>query len=533
MLRATSSSLWSGFNRAAERFPVRPALLAGGETLSYGELSELARRIAATLQARAESSGPALSAVLSDRSPTGFAGVLGTLMSGRGYVPLNSAFPGSRTRLMFELSGCRSLIADRASLDMLGSVLDGADDAVLVVIPDLDDVGELGRRWPSHLVLGAQDLEPSERWVEPASDPAGIAYLLFTSGSTGNPKGVAVTHDNVRAFLEHVLGRYDLGETDRFSQTFDTTFDLSVFDLFAAWECGAAVCCPSRRELLNPALFIEQAEISVWFSVPSLAVFMKRFDALAPGAFPSLRLSLFCGEPLPASVAAAWATAAPGSLVENLYGPTELTIACTVYRWRGERSFAECENGIVPIGKPFAGMHCLVVDEQLREVEPGQDGELLMTGRQMTPGYWNDPARTAEAFVVPPERAEVHYRTGDRVRRGTADAPMTHLGRLDSQIKIRGHRAEISEIEAVVRDACGHDGVVGVPWPVTDSGCDGVQVFIQAPPMDVATLREEVAALLPEYMVPGRFHFLDSLPLNVNGKFDRRALAERLERQSG
>jgi acyl-CoA synthetase (AMP-forming)/AMP-acid ligase II len=174
-------------------------------------------------------------------------------------------------------------------------------------------------------------------------------------------------------------------------------------------------------------------------------------------------------------------------------------------------------------------MTVLVADENLEAVAPGQDGELLVKGPQTSLGYWKDPEKTARAFVEPPNTSGVYYRTGDRVRRPSAAGPLTHLGRMDSQIKIRGHRVELGEIEAVVRAACGLDGVVAVPLPVTENGCDGVEVFIQSEREDVESLREAVAEKLPDYMVPRRFHFLERLPLNVNGKFDRKALAERLK----
>ena len=148
-----------------------------------------------------------------------------------------------------------------------------------------------------------------------------FAYLLFTSGSTGRPKGVGVTHANATAFLHAVGERYDFGPDDRFSQTFDMTFDLSVFDMFVAWSAGGCLCVPTQRQLIKPGRFIEDHELTVWFSVPSTGVFMRRLGELKEGRYPSLRWSLFCGEPLPVAVADAWARAAPASTVENLYGP--------------------------------------------------------------------------------------------------------------------------------------------------------------------------------------------------------------------
>ncbi len=174
-------------------------------------------------------------------------------------------------------------------------------------------------------------------------------------------------------------------------------------------------------------------------------------------------------------------------------------------------------------------MNVLVTDHNLNEVAPGEEGELLMNGPQMSPGYWRDPEKTAAAFVVPPGKSDVYYRTGDRVRRPTENRPLTHLGRTDFQIKVLGHRVELGEIEAVVRKVAGLDGVIAVGWPVTVSGAGGIEVFIEGEVKEKDALRGAVGAALPEYMVPKRFHCMNRLPRNVNNKFDRKAMLKLLE----
>jgi acyl-coenzyme A synthetase/AMP-(fatty) acid ligase len=290
------------------------------------------------------------------------------------------------------------------------------------------------------------------------------------------------------------------------------------------WEAGAVLVCPSRADLVNPAGFIQRDELTTWFSVPTVAMFMRRLGSLAPDAFPSLRWSLFCGEPLPAAVAEAWAAAAPGSTVENLYGPTELTVACAVHRWDPDASPRQCIHGVVPIGEPFAGLDGIVVDASLKEVPPGAQGELLVAGDQVTLGYWNDRERTDAAFVTPPGRTETFYRTGDLVTRADPGSPLCYLGRLDHQIKILGHRVELLEVEAALRSASGRDAVAAVGWPRTESGAGGVVAFVAGGGVDVQTTRATLASRLPPYMVPRRIHTLPELPLNANGKIDRGAL---------
>lgn len=522
-------ALWTGFMRSAERFPERPAVFVEDRTILYHELRELAIHIAATLQAHPEFSKVPLTAVFGYRSPIAFAGILGALLAGNGYVPLNRTFPMERTELMFELSECRSIIVDHGSLPQLAKLLNRTQQALLVILPDSSEVPEYREQWPRHVFLGLKDLSCAASWSEPAGALNAIAYLLFTSGSTGIPKGVMVSHRNVMSFLNYMVDRYEIIEQDRLSQMFDMTFDLSVFDMFAAWERGACVCCPSQKTLIKPGKFIRDGQLSIWFSVPSTIGFMKQFGMLKPGLYPSLRLSLFCGEPLPVTAASAWHEAAPNGIVENLYGPTELTIACTLYRWDSVRSSGESEFGIVPIGYPYPGMNVLVADEKLNEVGAGQEGELLMNGPQMSLGYWKSPEKTASAFVIPPGKTEVYYRTGDRVRQPISGGPLTHLGRVDFQIKVRGYRVELGEIEAVVRQCSGLDGVIAVGWPRTSSGYGGIEVFLEGKVEQKDLLRNAVAGLLPEYMVPRRFHCMDRLPRNVNDKFDRKAMLTLLE----
>ena len=522
--------LWSGFLQSSAKFPDRPAIDMAGCSVTYEELARRAMSLAATLQAKAPSDAVPLTAVLVYRSATAYAAVLGTLMAGHGYVPLNPMFPAERTRLMLERSMCRSVIVDGASEAQLDSLLANTASPLVVVCPDRADVAELAAKFTTHRIVGAKDLLSFERWHPVKVDTNSMAYLLFTSGSTGQPKGVMVSHRNVLSYLDFIVPRYGISEQDRCSQTFDMTFDLSVHDMFVTWEKGACLCCPTYKELIKPGTFIVDAKLTIWFSVPSVAVFMKKLGMLKPGMYPVLRLSLFCGEALPLEITKSWAGAAPNSVIENIYGPTELTIACTAYRWDNARSPSECEHGIVPIGRPFAGLEARVVDEHLREVEPGADGELLMGGSQLALGYWQDADKTAAAFVARPGSDKMFYRTGDRVRRPVGAAPFIYLGRLDHQIKIMGHRVELGEIEAVIRDEAGVDAVVALGWPINASGASAIEAFLQAnEELDVALVQQRLGARLPAYMVPRRLHILSHLPLNSNGKYDRKALLNRLK----
>jgi amino acid adenylation domain-containing protein len=526
---ATPRPLSSGFLASSDRYPERIALEVGGENFSYSQLREQACSLAATLQKYLPATDAPLTAILAHRSVNAFSGILGALFRGHGYVPLNPNFPTERTAAMLERSGCSSIVVGKEAIPALEELLPGTSRPLLVVLPASTDTTELRTRFPDHTFVSGHDLCAASDWKPVEVDPTDTAYLLFTSGSTGHPKGVPVTHANICRFLDVVTERYGINEYDRFSQMFELVFDLSLFDLFVAWERGACVCCPSRGDAQLPAKFIIDSKITVWFSVPSLAISMKRLRMLEAGLYPGLRLSLFCGEALLEDVVEHWAKAAPHSVIENLYGPTEVTLACTCYRWNPHESPNESEHGIVPIGEPFPGMTAIVVDENLHEIAHGQAGELLLSGPQVAPGYWKDTQKTAAAFVVPPGMNSLFYRTGDLVQRPRADQPMKYLGRIDQQIKIRGNRVELGEIEAVLRDVAGVDIAVAIGWPVTPAGADGIVAFIGSPNTDLDSIREKARRKLPAYMMPREIHPADDIPLNPNGKVDRKALIERLD----
>jgi amino acid adenylation domain-containing protein len=493
------------FLRSAEAHPERPALEVARSTLTYAQLRRRALGIAQLLLTHETRSGPQLTAVFASRSAGTFAAILGILLRGHGYVPLNPRFPTLRNRDMVERAGCRVLLVGEEQLGAAREVVDGlAEPPTLLVVDEAEEL---------------------EETALPSCGPETPAYLLFTSGSTGRPKGVLVRQANVAAFLDAIAARYDLRETDRLSQLFDLTFDLSAFDMFAAWQHGACVCCPNAGQLLRPSEFVREAELTVWFSVPSAAMFVDRLGGLEPGMFPTLRLSLFCGEALPADLADGWASAAPSSTVDNLYGPTEATIACTAHRW--ELNATPGANGFVPIGEPLGATEAHVVDEEFRAVPPGKPGQLFLSGPQVVEGYWEDPAATARAFITMEGNGR-GYLTGDRVVRPSPGAPLQYLGRIDSQTKILGHRVELEEVEAVVREVARADAVA-VGWPLTPSGAAGIVAFIADTSLDKVGLRRALSARLPDYMVPRELRLVQELPLNVNGKRDRKALLSTLE----
>ncbi|MFE1775475.1 amino acid adenylation domain-containing protein [Streptomyces sp. NPDC059008] len=513
MVTVPDRRLGVGLLQHADSLPDHVALSLDGREYSYHEVAETARRWAAAI-VEAAGPRPRRVGVLAARSPAAYLGVAAALFAGAAFVPLSRHLPLRRTRTMLERSAPDALIVDAASLPQLPQLLDGLPRRPAVLLPDSAPtslVGGLG----DGPVLHAADLAGVTGLEQlPEPEPGEAAYVLFTSGSTGEPKAVPITHANIRSFLTVNQDRYRITPRDRLTQIGEQTFDLSVFDLFMAWENGARVCVMDPQELSWPFDYLERQQITVWFSVPSVAAALRRRGLLTPGSMPTLRWSLFCGEALPQATAEAWQAAAPASVVENLYGPTELTIACTAYRWDPYTSPAQCVHDNVPIGRPYPGLHTLIVDEDLTPVADGATGELCVAGPQTTPGYWQAPRLNAERFF---ERdGHRYYRTGDLVR--THHDQLICIGRNDHQVKIDGYRIELGEIEAVLRRA-GAVEAVCLMWP------DAATITaVLSGAADPAAVSEASARSLPSYMLPASVHTIETMPLNPHGKVDRTAL---------
>ncbi|WP_078857272.1 amino acid adenylation domain-containing protein [Streptomyces sp. NBRC 109706] len=477
------------FLRGLALAPDAVALRVGPTEVSYRALHERALALAGTLLADARRP-PRRVGLLADRDVDGYAGVLAAGYAGAAVVPLNPSFPAERTRTMIEAAEVDALLVDAGGRDLLPG-LAGALDGVRVV------EGPTG--------------PPLERPRTPGPDET--AYILFTSGSTGRPKGVPVRHRNVGAYLRFVHDRYAFTPDDVFSQTFELTFDLAMFDMFAAWGSGGTLVSMPARAFLTVPDFVARHGLTVWFSSPSVISLLRRVRALRPGALAGLRLSLFCGEPLLARDAADWQLAAPDSRLENLYGPTELTISCTVHRWDPATSPAACVNDMVPIGTPHPGLRVLLADAEGRPTEG--EGELCVTGDQMFPGYL-EPADDTGRFLD--HAGERWYRTGDLARR-LPDGELACLGRRDHQVKINGVRVELAEVESGLRRCAGVTDAVAV-------AVDGeLFAFYLGTPRPAPELMEELGTFFPRQLIPLGYRHLDAFPLNANRKTDRPALA--------
>ncbi|MCY0927957.1 AMP-binding protein [Streptomyces sp. H27-H1] len=519
-------TLYDWFARSLETHPDSPALEVLGQTYSYRYLDERAVAVAGALLRAGGGIPPERIALLASRSLTAFAGYLAGLRLGATITPLNPAYPAERNRAVWELARADVLLADEAgSVQLTGADPTGHADGgpVLLRLTDSATV---------ELPADAAGLPPR------TTGPADVAYVLFTSGSTGRPKGVPIRHGNLAPYIAHNIERFEVGPGCRVSHTFDLTFDPSVFDLFVTWGGGATLVVPRRSELLEPVRYVVERAVTHWFSVPSVVSVSSSLGKLPAGEATGLRYGIFIGEQLTDRQARLWAAAAPSARIENVYGPTELTVACTQFRLSEDvDQWPATSNGTIPIG-PVYGF----LDHVILGVDgfPSAEGELCVRGAQRFDGYL-DPADDRGRFLAFDHEsglpAEVYqgaapltpqhwYRTGDRVRH--EDGALVHLGRLDNQVKVRGYRIELGEIESALRanpdlaDAV----VLAVPGPVETE----LVACYTGEPLKATDVMLWLRKRVPVHMVPRRYEHLDAMPLNPNGKIDRPALAAAFTR---
>ncbi|MEE1806584.1 amino acid adenylation domain-containing protein [Streptomyces sp. BE133] len=513
MDQTSAHALYDRFLRGLARSPHGVAIRAGDHSLTYTELYERALTWAGSLLAGLPER-PAAVGVLAAKGIDAYTGILACLFTGVTMVPLQPAFPVLRTRQMLEAAGVQALIVDGEAATALARLR--AHGVELPALLDSDRSGDGQVIAP----------DPALRLPRPcAVAPDDVAYVLFTSGSTGRPKGVPVTQANGAHYFGLLDSRYDFGPDDVFSQNFDLNFDCAVFDVFCAWGAGATLVAVPASAYLNLPEFVAEQGITVWFSTPSVISLVRRTGGLGDGELPSLRWSFFAGEAVTIRDVEDWQRAAAKSSVENLYGPTELTITITHHRWSPEESLRIATAGVVPIGQVHPGHEWLVVDES---GEPRtEEGELCIAGPQLTAGYL-DPADDADRFLV--RKGLRYYRTGDRVRQAEG-GQLLYLGRLDQQVQVRGVRVELAEIDEALRGCPGVED--GVAVPVRSGESVELVAFHTGEAVPAVTLARELSRSLPRAVIPRHFLHTAEFPLNPNRKIDRRALIRLAEERLG
>jgi acyl-coenzyme A synthetase/AMP-(fatty) acid ligase len=286
-----------------------------------------------------------------------------------------------------------------------------------------------------------------------------------------------------------------------------------------------------ETKVMMPIGFIQQRKLTVWLSVPSVIAMGQRLGQLAPGSLPSVRISQFGGEGVSLSLAQAWQAAAPNSVVDNQYGPTECAVGCLSYRL-SDKPVLTAERGTLSIGRPFPGMEAATVDADMNFLGANEIGELAMQGPQLALGYLGDEAKTAARFRMlnhPRLGMTRWYLTGDLAY--FDESGQFHcLGRSDNQVKVMGHRVELEEVEAHLRNVCKSEAVAAVAWPLVNGNASGIVAFVSGVGLDGSMVREELRVRVPHYMLPSKVMSLETMPLSTNGKIDRQALRQMLEK---
>jgi amino acid adenylation domain-containing protein len=507
---------------AARRFPDRTAVVdPSGARFSYAELDRRSSALAGFLAGRGVKPGDRVGVVV-PKSATAVISLFGIMKAGAAYVPVDATAPAERARRI--LTDCRitALVVD-------GRLLAAVPDSRDVPLAALLTVGTVPGETPPEATLSIEDALAADA-AAPSTRPGlgDLAYILYTSGSTGMPKGVMLTHENAVSFVDWCSSVFAPTEHDRFSSHAPFHFDLSVLDIYLSLKHGAALYLVSEDLGKNPkelARFIDSNQLTIWYSTPSILTLLLQFGNLERYPATSLRYVFFAGEVFPVKhlreVKRRW----PGPHYFNLYGPTETNV-CTFARIPAE--VPEDRDTPYPIGFPCEHCRPLVLDSDGREVAAGDEGLLYMSGASVFQGYWNRPVENEAAFLT---RDGVRwYNTGDVVR-WVPDEGFIYLGRRDRMVKRRGYRIELGEIERALYAHPRIREAAVVATPDADAGVK-ITAFLSckggAAP-SIIELKTYCGSALPGYMSPDRFVTLDELPRTSTDKTDYQALKARLQ----
>jgi D-alanine--poly(phosphoribitol) ligase subunit 1 len=470
--------------------PDRVAHVSGARQITYGELRRRSDAVAAYLQRTLPDDGSPV-AVLGHKEPEMLIGFIGSVKAAHPYVPIDSVLPPRRIERIVAAAGCAVVLQPQA----------------MAALPERGD-GFAGR-W-----LGA-------------SDPY---YVMFTSGSTGEPKGVVVTLGGLTSFLEWLLAEHVFEKGETFLNQVSYSFDVSIMDTYAALLTGGTVFSITQDDVSSPKQLYQSLRasgVTTWVSTPSFADMCLAERSFDSSMLPRVRRFLFCGEALPKAVASQLLDRFPHAEVWNTYGPTETTVATTSIKIDRDLLVRDFP---LPIGRPMPGTRIVIVDESGHPVPAGERGEIVIAGPNVSPGYLGRADLTARAFFELEDMRA--YRTGDWGH--YRDDLLFCDGRMDGQIKLRGYRIELGDVEANLREVAGvRDAVVLAV--LKENRADSLAAFVilserpTGSDFDIAhVLRTRLAERLPLYMLPRRFIFLERFPMTTNGKTDRRQLAALL-----
>ncbi|MEK7654185.1 MAG: amino acid adenylation domain-containing protein [Patescibacteria group bacterium] len=469
------------FSESAKKCPDHPAVVSGDKQVTFGELEKYSNQLAWYLKSKGVQRGDRVVFQL-NKSIEAIAVLLAILKADGIYVPLNLNLPSERSEVIIKDASPKILI--------------------------------------THAMLEQEREQISKQSVTTptfANDSNDIAYILYTSGSTGIPKGVMITHANIINATDWAVEEFGITSEDRMSQHPPLNFDLSTFDLYCAFSAGATLyLVPETLSIFPGQLmkFMEETRLTIWNSVPSVMVYLSNAGVVKPGRMASIKKIFFNGEGFPTRFLAEWMNTFPGKEFINMYGPTETTVQCTFYRVpEAPTDFTK----LVPIGKAQGGVEVFDVD-----------GELYVAGKGVGKGYWNNQEKTAAAFIPDPRpgKSGLVYKTGDSVRL-SPDGNYEFIGRKDFQVKVMGNRIELGDVEAAMLALPYVAEAAAIAVAVSETDGSEIIGFVKLKEArDESAIKADLAKLIPGYMIPAKIVALNILPRTSTGKIDRNKLKD-------
>lgn len=515
-------------SNAAEHAPDHPAVRCAGAELTYSELELASNRLARMLLENGLQRGDRVG-IFMNKSLESAISLYGIMKAGGAYVPLDPFAPVGRVAYVVQNCGIRHLMTKEIKAGQVNEILAvGTDVSCVIGLSTVDAEGVTCIEWEQ--VQSAPAHPPAIQLTE-----QDLAYILYTSGSTGNPKGIMHTHRSGLSFAEWAAAEYGLMQDDRLSNHAPLHFDLSTFDFFAGSIAGATtVIIPEAitKFPANLSRLMADERISVWYSVPFALIQLMQRGAMETRDLSALRWLLFAGEVFPTKHLRELMQMLPGVRFSNLYGPTETNV-CTYYH------VPEPPQGdeTIPIGRPCANVEDLVLDADDRPLQPGGTGELVIRGGVVMKGYWGQPDRNKTCFYrrrMFEDFEDLFYRTGDLVQLDE-NGNYRYFGRKDRQIKTRGYRVELDEVETgLLSSPAVQEAAV---YPVPDgqgSNLIGAAVILKpGETLSESDLVEHLGARLPAYAIPAKIAILPDFPRTSTGKIDRRRLQEIASEEAG
>lgn len=490
-------------DKTAHRLPDKIAFADEKKEITFRELSTQAKALATQMIERKLFKKPVV--IYLEKGVDVLVSFMGAAYSCNFYSPIDVDMPASRVNKILEVLQ-PALVVTTAELQPVFEGFDYEGDYLLL----------------ENATGGAAD-EVAIDAVRSKGIDTDLLYVLFTSGSTGVPKGVTINHRSVIDYIDWVTETFDITEEDSFGNQAPFYFDNSILDIYSTIKSGATTYIIPKNLFAQPVPLLEylkEKKINTIFWVPSALIVVAKLKAFRNvDLSDTLHRVLFCGEVMPNKQLNTWRKFLPDVLYANLYGPTEITDACTYYIV--DREFADDEP--LPIGIPMVNTDIIVLNDKNEPVTGDEVGELCVRGTSLSMGYYNNPEKTGEAFVqnpLNPYVPEIIYRTGDLVRYNEHDE-IIYLSRKDFQIKHMGHRIELGEIETAVSSL----EEIALCCCLYDEKHQKIVLFIEEE-LDKAYINEKLSGLVPEYMLPGKVISLDKMPMNANGKIDRVKLKE-------